>query len=189
MSRDHERTISEKRTDHRKSSASRFAAVLVLSSALSNITHTPNGHREQPVQQRSGTEIAHIMTTVIRNNLPISFNPDKQLLWSPVGAYCPFSRMTTVEIAKRVDGKNHYFEIEQTGTTIGSLVVKFINAIDEVQVNSPYVAPRNQPGSDILTTVGVIRLQGPDHQPSTEIQYRDGELGHIPVGETSYLGC
>ena len=164
------------------------AALLALASSFSGISFGRESNVAGPAQ--TPAEAASIMTIDIHHHLPILFDPDKELIWSPVGSKRPRKEVTSVEISEKINGKNAYFQIDQTGNSIGSMVVRVIRASKELSVDSAFDAAGTPPGDRIRTDVGVIENRGSKNTPSAEVEYANGSVDYIPVGVTHELtGC
>jgi hypothetical protein len=137
------------------------------------------------VSLQTPASVASAMTTTIHAKLPIEFNANEQLAWAPAGSKCFIEYVTDVEISQMINGVMTYFQIEQTGHSLGSLIVKPINAAREFSIGSPLVSRDGR----LATSVGDVSL-GAQNEPVTEVEYKNNHnVVTTPVGVTTRMDC
>jgi len=164
-----------------------MASAFVVAQALHPAIMTAN---KIPVEQvQTPASVAQAMTDTIHEGLPIGFiDANKQVAWASIGSKCLINYVTDVEIAEPINKIMTYFQIDQTGHTLKSLIVEPIKASRKFSIASPLVALSNPPGLHVETSVGIISLNA-KLQPVTRVELNNGMVDTTTVGVTHKVGC
>ena len=164
-----------------------MAAALAVAGAFHPTTMT--GDKIPTKQAQTPASVAQAMTETIHEGLPIGYiDANKQVAWASIGSRCLVNYVTDVEISEPINNVTTYFQIEQTGHTLNSLIVEPIKAARELSIASPLVALSNLPGRHVETSVGIISLNA-QNQPVTRVEMDNNQVETTTVGVTRNIGC